>query len=102
MTEQYIVDVIKQKAIQLGVEKYSFRSREINIPNQAEKIYEEFNSIFFLVTIPTGVTVYSDYGVYNKENPLIEESKIEHRGVIKIKNHTDADLSISIVQMILS
>lgn len=101
MTEQLLLKLVEQKALALGAVKYSITNRNYTISAEASKRISSFHQVHFVAECPLGLTLESYSGEYDINNPLKDEQVVDHQGVIEITNHTDEDLTIEFIVLIL-
>lgn len=102
MTEQFIIDYIPKRIVQLGFDKYHVRYRDLLLQSGDEVIIPAYNELFFVVDDPPNITVESDYGLYDSFNdPPLESNDHEHRGEIVITNPSPAASRIKFIQVII-
>ncbi len=101
MTEQFILQYIPVKVKQLGFSEYFIRYKDMTIPAGVSQIIESYRDLLFIVDDPEGLTVDSDYGMYDTTGNYLQENSHQHKGYITINNPNDEAKRIKFIQAIL-
>jgi hypothetical protein len=101
MTEQFIYEHIKQRTKDLGYSNYRVSQRDLTINADAVLKIKAFNQFYYILQADPGLSISSENGEYDKQNPMIEENVYDHTGVIEITNNSDTDKSIQFIYLIL-
>jgi hypothetical protein len=101
MTEEYIIHSTGQRIKQLGYNSYHSRYRDISLSSGGHVIIPAYNQLWFIVGDPSGVMIESDYGIYDSSGAYQSDNAHEHRGEIKLINHTNANKRVKFIQVII-
>jgi hypothetical protein len=101
MTEQFILQYIPQRVKQLGYTNYHVRYRDMVLEGNTSLTIAAYNELYFIVDDPPGLTVDSNYGLYDSTDEPIEESVHQHRGEITITNPGADRRRIKFIQLII-
>jgi hypothetical protein len=101
MTEQLIIEIAKQRAKNQNIANFQIVSRNYTIQALSSKEISSFNQFHYVVDCPKGLSIESYLGEFDLSNSLLPEQVTEHKGSISITNHTDEDLTVSFVVLIL-
>jgi hypothetical protein len=103
MSEQFILEYIHQRIKQLGYSKYHLRYRDLIIEQNSSMRIQAANELYFICGEPEGLSVESEYGVYDTIAaglPVLENAH-QHRGEIVITNPNAPDKRIKFIQVII-
>lgn len=101
MTTSFLVDYIPRRMRELGFgDKYYTRMRHFILEPGSTLTLKAWNDYFLLVEETTEVRILSDFGVYDRELPNINELHYEHHGKILITNKKGFIVHVNFVQVI--
>jgi hypothetical protein len=101
MTEQFILTYVPQRIKQLRYSKYHLKYRDLVIEANSTQVILAYNELYFIVDDPPGLTVDSDYGLFDSTDNPIPDSVHQHRGEIVITNPGAAKRRIKFIQVII-
>ena len=119
MTEQFIYHYVPGRVKQLEYNNYYYQFKDFVLHPAERQIFYDFdlgtnidtyepfkkeiisnNALYFIIDVPDGVVVESDYGQYNTQENNIDQS-YEHRGTILIRNHDNDFKRIKFIVCVL-
>ena len=101
MTEQFVINYAPQRAKERGFQKFRLDYRDINIAPDEKKEIPGYNQIWFVVDAGEGIYISSDYGVYDADNPLLQENAHEHADWIEIENISKSTSQVKFIVVTL-
>jgi hypothetical protein len=101
MTETFIASLIPEKVKQLGYSKYHLRYRDLTIKQNSKVVINGWNNLFFLVDDPQGISIESEYGIYDTTGAYISDNAHLHRGEIEIANPQNCSIRVKFIQVII-
>ncbi len=101
MTESFILQYVPERIQQLGYRKYHLRYKDLVIEGSGSQRILAYNELYFIVDDPPGLTVESDYGLYDSTDDPIPDSVHQHRGDIVITNPGVGKRRIKFIQIII-
>lgn len=99
--KNYLIMLAEKKAAQLGITEFEISQKEITLDAGEIKTIPAHNEYFFLADAPFGLSISSDFGEYNKENPAIKNHTMVHSGEMVLTNHTNSDMNVSFIHLVL-
>jgi hypothetical protein len=119
MTEQFIYNYIPGRIKQLEYNNYYLQFKDLVLDPAIREVFFDFdlgqsndtnapfvkeiisnNTLYFIIDVPDGVIVESDYGQYNTEANDIDQT-YEHRGTILIRNYDNDFKRIKFIVCVL-
>ena len=101
MTERFILDYIPIRIKQLAYKNYHIRYRDLGILAESKVLIPAFNELWFVVDEPAGISIESDYGLYDSTGEYIFENTHQHRGEITLSNPGNTNRRIRFIQVII-
>ena len=101
MTEDFILKIIPERIAQLGYHKYHVRYKDLTIQGGEAKTILSYTDHHFIVDDPQGLTVESDFGIYDSTGAYIAGNAHEHKGEIVISNPGVDSKRIKFIQLII-
>lgn len=101
MSEQIILEYLRQKVKSLGYDSYKLQLKDLMVVAESTLEVLSYSQIHFIIRADTGMSVSSDTGEYDRGNMLLRENSLEHSGSIRITNHTGENKNIQFIQIIL-
>ncbi|MDQ3073035.1 MAG: hypothetical protein M3Q97_07225 [Bacteroidota bacterium] len=103
MSEEFILDFIPARIRAMGYTHYHLRYRDIVLPAGGKREIEAYNDLYFLIGDPEGLSIDSDYGLYDStaSNGTGTEHTHQHRGLITIFNQESISKKVKFIQVII-
>ncbi len=101
MTEELAIRYAPQRVQERGFETYRLVFQDLNLEPKQELQLAAYNEIWFLIEADSGISISSDYGEYDYNNPKLSENIHEHADWIEVKNQSDESKKVKFVQVIL-
>ena len=81
-------DFVQERAKQLELADPKIRRASVSLEPYEEKIVLAHNEWYFLAEELDRLSIESRYGAYSRINHLVKTGIIEHKGKIKLSNHS--------------
>ncbi len=99
MTEHFILDYIPRRMKQLEYNKWEIRYRDLMLIGQSSMTIAAYNELWFIVDDPQGITVESDYGIYDTTGGYVFENSHQHKGEIVVANPDTDNRKVKFIQV---
>lgn len=101
MTEELAIRYAPQRVQERGFQTYRMVFQDLNLEPKQEIQLAAYNEIWFLIEAESGISISSDFGEYDYNNPKLSENIHEHADHIEIKNQSDELKKVKFIQIIL-
>lgn len=101
MNTEFALDFIPRRMKELGYSRnYITRWRHLQIDAGSSLRIDAENEYYYLIQPDSNISVKSKFGLYNLNDPNINEMQYEHRGKILIENLTKESCLVLFIQVI--
>ena len=101
MTEELVIRYAPQRVTERGFKTYRMVFQDMNLePDQVIQL-AAYNEIWFLIEAESGISISSDFGEYDYNNPKLSENIHEHADRMEVKNQSDQVRKVKFIQVIL-
>ena len=101
MTEELVIRYAPQRVAERGFKTYRMVFQDLNLePDQTIQL-AAYNEIWFLIEAESGISISSDFGEYDYNNPKLSENIHEHADSIEVKNQSGHVRKVKFIQVIL-
>ncbi|PTB98003.1 hypothetical protein C9994_00150 [Marivirga lumbricoides] len=101
MTEEFALRYLPQRVEERGFRKHRMIFQDLNLQARQEIILSAYNEIWFLLEAQEGISISSDLGEYDDNNPLLSENMHEHADAIIIRNNSNERRKVKFIQVLL-
>ena len=102
MTEELAIRYIPQRVQERGFQTYRLVFQDLNLEPKQEIRLAAYNELWVLLEAESGISISSDFGEYDYNNPKLSENIHEHADRIEIKNQSTEARKVKFIQVILS
>jgi hypothetical protein len=101
MTSELALEYIRMRMSEMGYSnKYLLRFRHLVFQPGETREVVGYNQIFMLIEPTRDMRIESDVGLYDLSEDDANELQYEHRGIIKITNHSSLINNVRLIQVI--
>ena len=101
MTEEFALRYTPQRVKERGFQNYRMVFQELQLAPGEHIDLAAYNEIWFLVKAEENISIYSDLGRYDEDNPLLSEQVHEHGDAITIHNTSGQHRNVTFIQILL-
>lgn len=101
MKEEVAIRYIPQRVSERGFSKHRLVYQDLNLKAKDFLKLAAFNEIWFVLEVEEGISIRSDFGVYNYEDRELTENVHEHGDDIIIENTSNQVRKVKFIQVIL-
>jgi len=100
MTPDLAIEYIARRMSELCKTDYHIRFRHLRLLPSEQRTLAAHTDLYILVEPPTDVRVHSDSGVFDVSMDEASELQYEHRGTIRVTNHSIFASHVRFIQVI--
>lgn len=64
MTDKAVIEFVRQRMEQMGVESFHFEAMQLVIPKDVPQLFNLYNELWYLVGLPQNIKIISDTAYY--------------------------------------